>query len=154
MDIEVGLERLAKVHKIPYTHVHMAFYTFHRVINRVLRRQYPYEDPFLITHPEVVLITYMYGMLPKSSRERGNLTRVLYGLLTYYFSFWGVDFVKLGVRKIGRILELDNLREFERFVLYLCTQYYGGMYGITEHHDAYNAWESYLFQLCQNVSNV
>ena len=152
--MDTALARMAGVHKIPYLHVHMAFYTFHRAVNRELRRRYPREAPFLITRPEIVLVTYMYGVLPKSLRLRGNLMYVLYALLTYYFCFWGGDFVSLGVRRIARLLGLENRKELERFVVYLCLQYYGGMYGITDRHEAYNAWETYLFQPCQNVSSV
>jgi len=149
--MDVALGRMAAVHKIPYLHVHMAFYTFHRVINQELRRRYPREPLFLITAPEIILITYMYGVLPERLRLRGNLMSVLYALLTYYFCFWGGDFVSIGIRRIARMLSLKNRKEFEGFVLYLCSQYYAGMYGIAEHNKAYNAWETYLFQ---NVSSV
>ena len=149
--MNTALERLAAVHKIPYLHVHMAFYTFHCAVNRELRRRYPREDLFLITRPEIVLVTYMYGMLPESLRLWGNLMHVLYALLAYYFSFWGGDFVKLGVRRIARFLGLKDPKKFEELVLYLGLRYYGGMYGIADRHEGYNAWENYLFQ---NVSNV
>ena len=143
--MDTALKQMAAVHKIPYLHVHMAFYTFHRVVNRELRHRYPREDPFLITRPEIILVTYMYGMLPEPVRLWGNLMHVLYALLTYYFSFWGGDFVSLGVQRIGRLLGLKNLKRFEGFVLYLCLQYYGGMYGVADRHEAYDAWENYLF---------
>jgi len=152
--MNAALERMAAVHKIPYLHVHMAFYTFHRAVNRELRRRYPREPPFLITAPEIVLVTYMYGVLPEGLRLRGNLMSVLYALLTYYFCFWGGDFVSLGVRRIARLVGLKNRKEFEGFVLYLGLQYYSGMYGVAKHDEAYSAWENYLFQACQNASNV
>lgn len=140
-----ALQRLAAVHHIPYLHVHMAFHEFHTVMNKKLKHRFPHEDSFLITRPEVVLVTYMYGILPESLRLRGNLMYVLYALLTYYFCFWGVDFISLGVRKIGLLLGLGDLRGFEKLVVYFCVRYYGGLYGVANYYEPYRAWEKYLF---------
>lgn len=143
--MEEGLKGLATLHKIPYIHVHMAFFTFHKAIDGWLRRHHPKEDRFRITRMEIVLITYLYGHLPGSLRLRGNLTYVLHALLAFYFSNWGVDFVPLTLHKMAALLNLKDQKHFENLVVYLCVHCNRGIYSIAQPSTAYDAWEDYLF---------
>lgn len=143
--LRFALERLAAHHKISYLHVHMAFWTFHNTMNERIRRKYPRGDAFWITPPEIVGVACLFGRLPEEVRLRSNLMTVLYALLAVYFSFWGVDFMSFGMRRIARFLTLDKPVEFEEFVVYVCTHFYKDLFSISQRSDAYEAWESYLF---------
>lgn len=139
-----GLRRVAQIYKIPYLHVHFAFYQFHKTIGNCLKHNYPNEGPFRITRQEVVFVAYTYGALPASIRSKGNLMYILYAILTFYMCFWAVDFTYLQLHDVANMLKVDDVGFFERLVVYLSSHHYRALYALDSRE--YAAWEACLFK--------